>query len=63
MIIRRVYLLTTGDGSDGNEWNVERICSTKKKVVSAKRKYERKIFRKDGSYYRRDSKIEIWDVD
>ena len=34
--IKYVYLLTSGDGSDGYEWNVNAIYSTREAAVEAK---------------------------
>ena|GEM_PF-5979462 len=59
----KVYLLTTGDGSDGSEWNVQSIHSTMELAQEAQSHFERPRYRKDGSSYTFDSQIEEWEVD
>jgi hypothetical protein len=60
-----VYLLTNGDGSDGNEWSVLGIFTTRDKASAAKQAYEAApISRPDGSHYFRNlNDIEEWDTD
>ena len=59
----KVWLLTTGDGSDGNEWGVNSIHSTKELAEKAKKEFERPRSRGDGSTYTFDAEIEEWVVD
>jgi len=61
--MKHIYLLTSGDGSDGNEWGVFSIHSSLELAALAKEKYETPIKREDGSTYIRESKIEEWAVD
>ena len=58
-----VYLLTTGDGSDGSEWNLESIHKTEDGAKEAKSKYERRRYRPNGTWYTLDADIEEWDVE
>lgn len=60
-----VYLLTTGDGSDGDSWCVEGIYSTREKADAAKVAYESyQITRPNGSTYTRFANdIEEWPLD
>lgn len=58
-----VFLLTTGDGSDGDEWTVEGIYSTRSKALLAELEFERDRIRPDGSTYRYEAEIEEWEVD
>ena len=59
----KVYLLTRGDGDDGNEWTLISIHSTMEKAEAAKKVYESPRYRPDGSSYCWDSQIEEWEVD
>jgi hypothetical protein len=60
----KVFLLTTGDGSPGNEWGVESIHSARELAEAALAKYQQPITRPwDGSTYIRDAQIEEWEVD
>jgi hypothetical protein len=58
----KVYLLTTGDGSDGDEYAVVGIYKSRSDALMAKVEYdERKHFRRDGSFYQmRSNEIEEW---
>ena len=58
-----VFLLTSGDGSDGDEWSVISIHSTFELATIAKEKYEAPVKRSDGSKYSREAQIEKWAVD
>jgi len=58
-----VWLLTKGDGSDGNEWDVISIYSTKELAEKAKELYERPELRYDGSTHSFEANIEEWDID
>jgi hypothetical protein len=60
---KTVFLLTSGDGSDGNEWNVISIHSSLGLATIAKQKYEAPITRWDGSTYSCESQIEEWEMD
>ena len=59
----KMYLLTTGDGSDGNEWNVEGIYSTRELANKAKTYYERDRTNAFGEIYHHEASIEKWNVD
>jgi hypothetical protein len=59
----KVYLLTYGDGNDGNEWGVLSIYSSRERAEAAKLIYQYPIERPDGSTYTRDVEIEEWHVD
>ena len=62
--MKTVWLLTTGDGSDGNEWRLESIHSTKEGAVKAKAEYEKPRKRLDGSTFSfDDADIEEWDLE
>jgi hypothetical protein len=59
-----VYLLTTGDGSDGDEWGVLGIFTTREKAEAAKAAYRLPVRRGDGSQYSRSvNDVEEWPVD
>ena len=58
-----VFLLTTGDGSDGNEWGVQSIHSSRESAEAAQVKYSRPMETVYGSMYVRESQIEEWAVD
>lgn len=57
-----VYLLTYGDGSDGDEWGVISIHSSLELAEKAKAKYEEPIKTRHGMY-QREAQIESWTVD
>ena len=57
-----VYLLTTGDGSDGDEWGIQSIHSTEELALVAQKQYEPAI-NIYGKPYKRESQIEKWEVD
>ena len=59
----KIWLLTTGDGSDGNKWAIESIHRTEAGAEDAKKKYEAPRQRFDGSTYTFDANIEEWPVD
>ena len=61
--MKTVYLLTTGDGSDGNEWIVHGVYSSAERAQNAKREYERPRERPDGTTYYYGADIEEWEVD
>lgn len=56
----KIFLLTTGSGDDGDEWNVESIHATSAGAVHAKEEYERPRSRGDGSTYSLTASIEEW---
>jgi len=62
---KSVWLLTIGDGSDGNEWDVISIHSTKEGAESAKAHHESLIHtRMDGSIYHIFlNPVEEWPID
>ena len=57
-----VWLLTAGDGSDGDEWNVESIHATESGANAAKSEYERIRTRPDGSTYHHPANVEALDL-
>ncbi len=57
-----VWLLTTGDGSDGNEWGLEDIFLTEESALAAKAVYETPRARGDGSSYNFSANVEKWEV-
>jgi hypothetical protein len=61
--MKTVYLVTYGDGDDGNEWGVISIHSTRERAEISKQHYERPRKRTDGSTYNHDADIEEWDFD
>lgn len=61
--MKKVWLLTTGDGSDGNEWDVRGVYSTEALAEKARKEYETPIQRPDGTSYHYDANVEEWDVD
>ena len=59
----KVWLVTSGSGSDGDEWQVSSIHASKESAERAKKEYERPRKRSDGSTYNFDAnEIEEWDV-
>lgn len=58
-----VFLLTTGDGSDGDEWQVVSIHRTKESAEKAKVEYEKPRPRLTTGFYARTANIEEWDVE
>jgi len=58
-----VFILTTGSGSDGDEWDVISLHATRKSAELAKNKYEAPRPRNDGSTYSFDAQIEEWKVE
>lgn len=48
--MKKVWLLTSGDGSDGDEWDVISIHGSEESAIKAKKEYEY------------DVNIEEWDV-
>lgn len=47
-----VYLLTTGGGEDGSEWQLHGVYDSEEAANIAKAHYERERHRPDGSTYR-----------
>ena len=60
--MKKVWLLTTGTGQDGDEWYVESIHSTLEKAKLAKEEYERPRQNDYGHSYILEADIEEWDV-
>lgn len=59
-----VYLVTSGDGSDGDEWNVHGIYATPAAAEIAKTEYESERKNSDGSTYRFfANEIEEWPLE
>lgn len=58
----QVWLLTTGDSSDGNEWYVQAIYATHALAVAAQVEYQRELTRPDGTKYQRECAVEKWTV-
>ena len=58
-----VYLLTYGNGEDGDEWAVVSIHATKESAEAAKAEYEKPMLHKDGfPCVHRCNAIEEWAV-
>ena len=57
---RTVYLLTTGDGSDGDEWDVKSIHATREGAEKAKIEYGKPQPCIGGGTFCPESKIEEW---
>lgn len=59
-----VYLVTTGDGEDGNEWHIVSIHGTRESAERAKAAYDtHEIKRPDGSTYTlRSNDVEEWEL-
>lgn len=63
-IMKLIYLLTAGDGSDGDEMSVRGIYSTEELGNAAKIKYDtHKYFRPDGSFWTDESDLYAWELD
>lgn len=62
--MKYVYLLTTGDGDDGNEWSVQAIYATREAADRAKVDFDtEKHYRPDGTFYNRTSnEVEEWEL-
>lgn len=60
--MKYVWLLTTGSGQDGDEWNVESIHASLPGAELAKAEYERPQVRPDGSVFHHEAQIEVWEV-
>lgn len=60
----KVYLLTTGDGSDGDAWALLSIHATMESAEAARAEYQKPRFRHDGSsYISYTNDIEEWEVE
>jgi len=59
---KTIWLLTTGDGEDGSEWDVKSIHETNQGAIYAKKHYERDRNRPDGSTYNHYAQIEEWEL-
>ena len=57
------YLVTTGDGSDGDEWHVHGIFSSRELAQPLYDKITALRTRPDGSTFRHDADIEEWLID
>jgi hypothetical protein len=60
---KTVFLLTDGDGSDGDEWQVIGIYSTRELAEQAKRAYETPQMNIFGKPYIMVADIEEWEID
>ena len=60
--MKHVYLVTTGDGWDGYEWNIISIHKTHEGAEEGLKYYTRDRFRKDGSIYNYKAQIEDWEL-
>lgn len=60
--MERVYLVTSGDGSDGNEWGLISIHRTKEGAELAKKRHEAPVERRDGSVYVNNAEVEEWNI-
>ena len=58
-----IWLVTTGSGTDGDEWNVQSIHATAAGAERAKEKYEQPRQRPDGSSYTLEATVEEWPVE
>lgn len=63
----KVYLLTTGDGSDGNEWAVRGIYATREIAEAALSMAAGTLalldhYQRPKEFWARDYEIEEWDV-
>jgi hypothetical protein len=59
-----VFLLTSGDGSPGDEWGVISIHSSRELAEAAQAKYSEPQKRPwDDTTYIRNSEIEEWELD
>lgn len=58
-----IYFLTSGDGSDGNEWRVISVHSSRELAETAQAKYSEPQKNIYGRTYVRESEIEEWAVD
>jgi hypothetical protein len=63
--MEKVYLLTVGDGSEGDEWQLINIYATKGRAKLAKKAYEEEQHRRyDGSiFHNRANDIEEWTLE
>jgi hypothetical protein len=61
--VNTVFLLTSGDGSDGDEWGVISIHSCREFAEIEQKKYSEPQKNIHGVTYIRESKIEEWSVD
>lgn len=61
-IATTIWLLTTGSGMDGDEWEVISIHRTKEGAEAAKKAYEVPQTRPDGSIYTFDAEVEEWNI-
>ena len=60
---RRVFLLTKGDGSDGDEWCLISIHSSRELAEVAQADFSTPRERPDGSTHSMYAQIEEWEVD
>jgi hypothetical protein len=58
----KIWLLTSGSGADGDEWNVESVHRTKEGAEAAEKVYEAPRPRSDGSTYTFDAEVEEWEL-
>lgn len=63
IMMKTIFLLTNGDGSDGDEWSIISVHSTLELATIAKEKYEGPIMQFDGSTYNYEAQIQEWEVD
>lgn len=59
---RSVFLLTSGDGTDGNELVVQSVHATRAGAEQAKVAYEAPRSRPNGSTYSLEAQVEEWDL-
>ncbi len=59
----RVFLLTSGDGGDGDEWQLHSIHSTSESADKAKAEFQVELTRLDGSTFHHEATIEEWPVE
>lgn len=60
---KKVWMVTTGTGQDGDEWNVQSVHATVDGANLAKAEYEKPQKRSDGSSYVLEATIEEWPLE
>jgi len=63
MTTKTVWLLTTGTGNDGDEWQVESIHATETGANMAKAEYQKPQKDIYGNDYIREANIEEWPLE
>ena len=60
--MKKVYLLTTGSGTPGDEWGLISVHATKESAYDEQGYYERDRRRPNGTFYNYSAEIEEWEV-